>query len=70
MIIDLRNNYISSQMETNMILFCDESFCLVQFFYNKKKYKIPCYHEETDGIHIHYFNREIILPSSLTLYKI
>ena len=70
MIIDLRSKYINTQLETNMSLFCDENYCLVEFFYNNMKYTIPCYHEETDGIHIHYLTHEIILPTSLTFYKI
>jgi len=70
MVIDLRTKYINTQLETNMSLFCDENYCLVQFFYNNMKYKIPSYHEEPDGIYIHYFDHEIILPLSLTVYKI
>ena len=70
MFIDLRSEYIHSQIETNMSLFCDKDYCLVYFFYKNMKYKIPCYHEESNGIHIHYFERDIILPSSFTVYKI
>lgn len=70
MVIDLRSRYIHSQLETNMSLFCDKDYNLVHFFFNNMKYKIPCYHEEEDGIHIHYFDREFILPSSLTIYKL
>ena len=70
MIIDLRDKYIHTQFETNMSLFCDNNYKYVQFFFNNMKYKIPCYHEESDGIYIHYFNCKIILPTSLTVYKI
>ena len=70
MIIDLRNKYISNQLETNMYLFCDDNYCLIQFFYNGIKFNISSYNEEEDGIYIQYFNDIIILPPSLTVYKI
>jgi hypothetical protein len=70
MYIDLRKEYIHNQFETNMSLFCDKEYRLVYFFYKNMKYKIPLYHEKSDGIYIQYFDREIILPSSLTVYKI
>ena len=70
MVIDLRSKYISNQLETNMSLFCDENYRLLHFYYNNMKYIIPCYHEEKDGIHIHYFDREFLIPSSLTVYKL
>lgn len=70
MIIDLREKYIHTQIETNMSLFCDNNNQLVQFFYNNIKYKIPCYHKDENGIYVHYFDKLIILPSSLTVYKL
>ena len=70
MIIDLRKEYIFTSLETNMALYCDKNFKLVQFLFNNMKYKIPSYHEEIDGIHIYYCNCEIILPPSLTVYKL
>lgn len=70
MLIDLREKYIHTQLETNMSLFCDNNYKLVQFFYNNMKYKIPFYHKNVDAIYVYYFDKIIILPTSLTVYKL
>ena len=70
MIIDLRKNYISNQLETNMHLLCDENYRLLQFSFNNMKYKIPSYNRKKEGIYIYYFNNIIILPTSLTVRKL
>ena len=69
MIIDLREQYVSNQLECNMALFCNDELELQYFTWNDVEYKISSY-EEKEGIYICCLDGIYILPNCLTWYKI
>jgi hypothetical protein len=70
MITDLRNQLLLNQGGSNMELYCDASFNLIQFIFNGIIYNIQQYEKWNNCYIITIQNNDkYIIPNSLTLRK-